>query len=419
MSDAGMSVAASQLSARQEWAAGWPTLLAATCGMVMSAYTTYVLGFLIAPLQQQFGWTRGEISSALAIVAIVGFLIFPVVGRWVDRRGARRIALQGTVLCGALLALIGLVTNGSLVVWWLSWAIFTVGYAMVNPTVWAKAVSGHFVAGRGMALGVMMCGAALGALILPQIARWGVDNFGWRQAIAIYGIAPAAAVFVLVLLLLRDHAPALTANGDEPSVMPGYTFAEAIRSSAVIKILVSVTVLMFVVVGSVVHMVPLLIETGMSRLLAAAALSVYGMASLVTKLVCGWLSDRGAGSWLGALTFVTPAVACALLLAAGGSPAWASCALTFFGIAAGAGLQMSAYLLSSYAGMRSFGQVYGLCAGLMSVAGGFGPLLVGMIYDATGSYSSWLVAGIPLGLLTGGLMASLGPRPQFEPAPSA
>lgn len=411
--------AAPALSARQEWAHGWPTMVAAMSGMIMSAVTTLMLGLFMAPLHAEFGWSRAEVSSGLMVVSVISFFAFPIVGKAVDRFGVRAVALPGSLLFGLLLGLIGQVANGSLLVWWLSWAVFCIGFAMVNPTVWAKAVSARFEAGKGMALGVMMCGSAAASLTIPQLTRWSIEHLGWRNAFAVAGMAPALLAFVLVFVAIRRKAPVggggalAPVDALDPDLVPGLTFAAAIRSPAVIKLMLAVLLTMMIAVGCLVHAVPLLGEHGLSPAAAAGTIGAYGIVSVITKLTCGWVSDRGGNRWLGALTFATPAVACAILLVVDGSFMAAAVAMGFLGVAAGAVLQLSAYLTTRYAGLRSFGQLYGLCSGLMAISGGVGPLVAGRIFDMTGNYDGLLLAGIPLGIVTGILMATLGPYPDF------
>lgn len=64
------------------------------------------------------------------------------------------------------------------------------------------------------------------------------------------------------------------------------------------------------------------------------------------------------------------------------------------------------YMLKRYFGMRSFSTLYGLSYSVYAVAGGTAPLLLGYVYDATGSYTrilsifSAIVVGVALAMLT-------------------
>jgi MFS family permease len=82
-------------TAGSELSTGWPVLLAATlgCGAGLSSLPFYSLGTFIAPLQQEFGWARGEISAAFLYLTLTLALTAPALGWLLDRIGPRKIAM--------------------------------------------------------------------------------------------------------------------------------------------------------------------------------------------------------------------------------------------------------------------------------------------------------------------------------------
>ncbi|HET9628340.1 MAG TPA: MFS transporter [Novosphingobium sp.] len=429
MLDLGQDVAAGgpRLTARQEWARGWPAMVAALSGLLMTGITTFYVGMFMEPLQREFGWSRAEVSSSLAVLSVTCFFAFPIAGRAIDKYGARAVALPGTLLTGLLLGMIGLVNNGSIIVWWVSWAVFTIGWAMVNPSVWTRAVSAWFKTGRGMAIGVLMSGSVISAMVIPSLSRWAIDQFGWRVAFAVIGLGPGLVAFVLNFIATRDP-PALESQRGHAAATPehegaGFTFPEALRQPAVIKLLASSLLAMLITIAILVHSVPLLVEHGFTKGEAAGILSTYAIADLVTKLAGGWLSDRGYGRVFAPIGYAATGAGCVVLLfLPDRNFGLAVLAMSLVGVTTGAVLQMSADLMIRYAGLRAFGQLYGLCMGLLSVAGGVGPLIGGWIYDQTGSYSGLFMTGVPFGLVAFMLMAALGDYPQLpseEPASSS
>jgi MFS family permease len=85
------------------------------------------------------------------------------------------------------------------------------------------------------------------------------------------------------------------------------------------------------------------------------------------------------------------------------------------GYAGGAGLQVSTYLISRYAGLRNFGVIFGTIASAMMAGTSFGPLIAGAIHDATGSYAALLWTAMPVMFLCSLLFVGLGPYPHFAP----
>lgn len=68
-------------------------------GVTPMIYT--VFGLFLIPISQEFGWPRSAVSIVLLIVAIMGALSYPVIGRSIDRYGARTIMIGGAAQCCA------------------------------------------------------------------------------------------------------------------------------------------------------------------------------------------------------------------------------------------------------------------------------------------------------------------------------
>jgi MFS family permease len=412
---------AAAASSRREWATGWTAVLVGLSGMMLSSISTYTAGFFMEPLKAEFGWTRAEVSSGLLVFSFISPFVFPLAGKLVDRFGVRAVTLPGCIAAGASFAALGL-SNGSLFLWWASWAIFTVLFAAVSPTVFIAAVSRAFVAGRGFAIGVTLCGTFFASIYVPQLTRWSIEAFGWRWAYGIIAASLALIPFFLVLFVLRDGGkndatPAQHAHiAAEESEASGLSFREALRSPAVLKILAATVISMVLVVGGLVHSVPIMREQGLSLVTATALMGGYGLGTVVGKIGTGWAMDRGANRIVPMLSYASPALTALLLLSVHGRPAIAGAALFIQGFAGGAIMSLAAYLLVRYAGTRSFGQLFGLASGLMGLGSGIGPFVAGLVFDAAGTYTPLLIGFIPAALVAGALIGALGRRPELTGA---
>src|ERR1700751_6208188 len=74
---------------------GWRVVLAACLGVMAGFGSLFVYTFsvFVKPLAAEFGWTREAISGGFAIAAVTLGIVSPVLGRWIDRAGPRRIIL--------------------------------------------------------------------------------------------------------------------------------------------------------------------------------------------------------------------------------------------------------------------------------------------------------------------------------------
>ena len=407
-----MGVEAGRAPAR-EWATGWPTVLVGASGMALNGIAIYSLGLIMPQLQAEFGWNRTIVSSGLLVHSIVSLIVLPFVGRAIDRFGPRRVALVGTLASG--LGFCGFaLNNGYVMLWWTTWAVFSALFSGANPSIWASAVSRTFVKGRGLAIGMVMSGAAISTAVVPQLTRWSIDAFGWRAAYPIVGITFALVTFGLVVTFLHD-APDTAGDRDAGALdKPGLTLGQALRDAAVLKILAATFLAFLLMAPLAVHLVPILIDAGIGRMPATALATVVAAASVFGKLSVGWVMDRTSSRSLPALCFALPGVACLLLVNAHASLPIAIAAAASVGLATGTILQLSAYLPTRYAGLRAFGQIYSISAGIMVLAGGVGPIIAGIVFDRSGSYAPLLLAGILYSAAVGLMVATLGRYPCFE-----
>jgi len=149
--------------------------------------------------------------------------------------------------------------------------------------------------------------------------------------------------------------------------------------------------------GVVTHQVPLLTDHGMPARSAALTISVLGGANVAGRVATGWLLDRFPGPRVG---FVLLALASGgiFLLARVASFPLGCVAAALLGFGAGGTSNTTPYLLTRYFGLRAFSTLYGLTFTFYAVAGAIGPVLMGRVFDRTGSYTSTLGT---FGLVTG------------------
>lgn len=403
-------------TALQEWKAHWPLVVAGMIGFSFYSMVTYSLGTFMEPLEQAFGWNRKQSSLGLTIFGLAATFAGPPMGALIDRFGSRRMALPGLVLSGVTFACLSLAT-GSITQWVVLWIVFSLCSVMIKSTVWSAGTSSVFTASRGLALAAVLTGSALGQVFAPLVANALIQTQGWRAAYIWIGLGWAGLGAVLVALMFFDaHALGQrrgAAAASEPGRLPGLTIREACRNSRVIRIAVANLLMSFIGAGITVHLVPLIAQTGVGRTEAAEIAALAGVGGIVGKFLSGWLLDRVQGSVIPFTSFAIGAVGYFLLLDSFHMPFALPAGTLCLGYASGAGLQVSTYLITRYAGLRNFGTIFGAIASSMMLGTSLGPLLAGLIHDATGSYAALLWAAIPVMLLCSLMFVGLGPYPTF------
>jgi MFS family permease len=390
---------------RREIGEGWFVLVTSLLGVAVGAASLlfYSLGVFFEPLQREFGWNRGQISGAL-IYLTIGFVIAgPIIGWLIDRHGARIVALASIPML--VLTMVGLSNLGNSLpaLYALFFAAGSAGGG-TTPIVYTRVVNSNFSSSRGLALGIVLAGTGIAALVLPPALAMTIGGSGWRAGFLLLAIA-AASAWPLVMLGFRGvegaTAPQQRRSGN------GLDRAAALKSRVFWTISVGFIAVATAVSGLVVHMVPLLRDAGMSLPQAAATVSFIGVGVILGRVLIGWTIDRVFAPYVAASVFVLTAAGCALLILGG---AQTTPVVAFvIGFALGAEIDLIAYLTARYFGMRNYGFLYGTIYSMFSIGAAAGPAIVGHLYDSNGNYrlALWIMASC---LLFGALaVASLPP----------
>ncbi|MBU6268287.1 MAG: MFS transporter [Sphingomonadales bacterium] len=404
---------AEKSQAAAEWRANGAMVMAAMVGMSFFAMITYSFSQYIQPIEAETHWSRAAITAGLLVFNVTVALIGPFIGVLIDRHGARTVALPGSVL--AMLGYAALGNTGATVrSWYLIWLAFALAAACVKSTVWSAAVSRAFTAGRGFALSVMLCGSAVAQFLAQVVTNALVVSHGWRTAFHWIGIGWGGLMVILVALFFHE-------SHRRPSATPapaqgGLTFAQALRSPVILRIAAVNLVSSAAGGGVTAQIMPLLTETGLDRTHAAGIAATAGIAGIFGKIVTGWLMDRKQGDIVPFTTFALSAIGYALLLNWLHAVPALLVGVLVLGYTAGAGLQVTTYLVSRYGGLKNFGIIFGTLASVLYVGSALGGFLSAAIHDATGSYQLLLLIAVPVSVLMGLLMVGLGPYPAFKAA---
>ncbi len=400
-------------TAAEEWRRYWPLVLAAMLGMSFYSLFAYSNQMFIQPLEAEFHWARRDIAFGYSIYAFMAFLFGPLIGTALDRLGARKIGLPGLFLSSLAFASLSF-TGSQIWTWFALWFVLaTVGLA-VKSTVWTVAVSNAFTHGRAMALSVMLSGSALAQFGGPFFGSWLIHNFGWRQTYIAFGLGWGGLALLVGLFLLRDSPRAKpAATGGTAPILPGLPFRKAIFSRAMILIFIVNLFNSLFGSGVTFQLKPILSETVLGEGSAAMVAAMAGFAGIVGKLGTGWLLDRTESRWVPALSFGIGAIAYYLLLDTFNSRAAMITGVLIYGMFTGAGLSVTAFLVSRHVGLKSFGAVYGVLGSMLMLGSALGPPLAGAVYDHFHSYHPLLWAVIPVCLIDATLMLFLGSYPVF------
>jgi predicted MFS family arabinose efflux permease len=405
------------LSAKQEWQQSWLLVVAASVGVSFFSFMSPGLGLFFDSLHTEFGWSRTEMTIGMTFGAIITVFGSPFAGSLIDRWGSRKLAIPGLILSALVISAFSL-ANGSIVQWIALWLAFGIITLAIKTTIWSTAVAGVFSTSRGLALGVTLSGTALAQVIVAPLGNWLIETQGWRAAFIWLGLGWGGVALLFSLFFLydiHDHRRAAN-NGIAAAVpdLPGLTLAQAWRDASLWRVAIATLLILTITIAVTVHQFPILTEAGLTRQDAAWIGSLVGIAGILGKLVTGWLLDRYHAKWIGGVTLASTAIAYPLLIKGVATPALILFAMMVSGYAAGTKIQICNYLTSRYAGLRNFGAIFGFMASMIALAGALGPIMGGIAYDQSGSYTPLLLVGSVISVISGALIFSLGRYPDWS-----
>ncbi len=291
---------------------GWIVVALAFLTMLTTAGAMGLPGALLLPLNSEFGWSLGDISSALALrIALYG-LIGPFAAALMNRFGLRWVITAAVSLISAALLLATAMTAfWQLIVLW--GLVVGVGTGLTAMVLGATVANRWFVKSRGLVLGVLTASSATGQLAFLPLATLLVARVGWRMAV--YPTVGACVVVALLVVLFMRDRPAdvgLRAYGEEAGSAPApvqshgdpirrafAVLGEAARVPAFWALFSTFFICGLSTNGLIQsHFIAFCADYGMAQTEAASVLAMMGIFDFLGTIASGWLSDRLDNRWL-------------------------------------------------------------------------------------------------------------------------
>ena len=383
------------------------------------------IGVFVKPMEDDLGWSRTAIFTALSIRAFVGGGLAPFIGPWLDsKHGPRVLAVVGSAMMG--LSLIGLRYIDEV---WQFHLLYGVAGALsmlaTGPNMAQVIVPKWFVQRRGRTLGIATMGTPLAGVLFPIPLQWVVSTVGWREAWFVLGIATTAVLVPTSLLirtrpedvgLLPDGGAAPDASRQRVTTGPtaaaaerSLTRSEALRTRSFWLLLLAVAIVGMGIQGFQPNWFPYFQDIGFSTTIAAAAIAVYGIFAASARLIWGTLAEgRSVRNLIVAQALMTAAVIVMLLYV--NSAALLFAYVVIQGLTLGGHFILQPLIVANYFGRAHLGAVRGIMRPFLTFSGAAGPIVVAALFDATGSYRTAFMAVIGTWVLAA-LVFLLAPPP--------
>jgi predicted MFS family arabinose efflux permease len=255
----------------------------------------------------------------------------------------------------------------------------------------------------GLAVGLIFASTGIGPVMMAPLFSWLVDSAGWGSTFLVIGIPAGVIMFVAALLLRSLPADIGTTAYGEAPLPPASDVAAAPTRPLTLRMVQSdrtfwflTAIHLFGCLGHsvlIVHVVPIAVHNGVSKLMAAGLISVISGVSIVSRFGIPIVTERLGGRTT--LTFALLVQSIAIVMYLGADNAFLFYAISvIFGL--GLGGEMSGFPVIN-------GKYYGRAAPLNSIhawewSGGLigmavGGWLGGLLFDITGAYTWSIVLG--------------------------
>ncbi len=419
---------------------GWLVLAAAgSANFARNAAASLTISVFIYPLSEELGWSRTLIAGAAAAGGLAATFTSPIIGRMIDRFGARAVLTASiVVLCISTFALawsdVSLTVMGATIPWvfYIAYATGRVIFASPVQIGTSVVVSRWFIRMRGRTNGILGLTHSAGMVLFPLIASIVIAHSGWRDAWYVLSVVVFVVALLPVALLISERPEDLglrpdgdvddrseaaeSVNGDaaksESSEEPNWTSRDAMRTPTLWLLAVSTGMLFFMHAGTNTHSAAFFQDQGLDVVAAGFGISLNAIFLGISSVFWGRIVERFP------VRLVLAAVA--LNMAAGAflftivdSTFEALAVSAFFGFGLGGMLVVPPVAYADYYGRASLGTIRGVTEPFTTLGQAVGVMIPGLIFDfiAGASYLPFFLGAGVVGILAT-LAALLAHKPK-------
>ena len=370
---------------------------AASLQFLQSMMLHQAFGAYLSVLIEEKGWSKTSVSAASAMMSMEAAIIGPLLGWFLDRFGSRGVIRIGVILFGIGFMLLSQIE--SLAQFYGAVIVIAIGSSMAGYFPLNVGIIQWFEKKRARALSSVGLGLALGGMFVPFVAL-SMQSFGWRPTAFVCGVVVIVLGYPLACIFRRrpeDFGETVDGLGatrgkvdlnatSEVSNEPEFTARQALRTKSFWRLSAGHGVALIVVTAVNTHAINhMRISLGYTISEAAVYVTLMTAFQVVGVLLGGWFGDKLRKNRMAA-TCMLMHMGGLLMLTYAAGPTMLIGFAVLHGLAWGIRGPFMQAIRADYFGRKSIGMILGLSALLTALGQISGPLLAGIMGDATGNY---------------------------------
>jgi len=342
----------------------------------------YGLPFFYDFMTTEYGWSRTTVTSGNALGKLIVAPLFGFIAGWlIDRYGPRKLMITGSLLAGT--ALIGLSYSDTLPMFYLFYVFNALGYVCAGPLPCQVLISRWFDKNRGKAMGIAYLGIGTGGAMVPLLANGFERQLGWHSALIALGIL---VVLISLPMAYFIKEPAKVEVKKETAA-PIYPIKSILKNRNFYLLCLGSMCAIGTVGGINQHLKLYLRDLSFTQEDAAHVMSLVLLASLIGRVLMGWLADMINRKYVMVLIYLMVASAIPLLMVPD-FPGKIYLFALIFGIGLGGDYMIIPLMAADLFGVRALGRTMGIILVADGIAESVFPMMVGAMYnEATHSYT--------------------------------
>ncbi|KAK46203.1 MFS transporter [Caballeronia jiangsuensis] len=386
----------STMSNRSESASGNPapadsedkliTWALALAQLVSWGSVYYSFSLLVVPMEQSMGWGRTSTNAALSVGLLVsGFVAYPI-GRWIDHGLGRRVMAVGSVIAAAMLLLwAGAQSLTLLFVAWIGLGI-SMAATFYDPVF--AVVTHRYPRSFRTKITLITLVAGFASTVFIPLTQLLVGSVGWRTSLVVLAALNLVVCLPIHVMAIRSSRTDARSRPESRDVKLANDAAtrRALRTPTFWALAVCFTAYYATFAALTFHLVPLMVERGVSNAVLVTTMALIGPAQVAARAVWFTFGRTIHVSTIGIIVVTLFPLSTIILITAGHSAAL----LWLFALCYGAANGMMTILRGTIVQDLMWTEGYGAVSGMLSfpsnIAKGIAPIAAAGIWNLTHGY---------------------------------